>query len=112
MDISGLRLPSQAKQVLLIHSFLVALHHVSWLLAGTDFCCVSPQLPHTVLLELVLTRLSVGVLSILNVIQLPLGFGFSTAHIESGLDLSNSKLDRHVKFNSFKKLSNSWLSSK
>lgn len=38
MDISGLRCPSQVKQVLHIHSFLVSLHHLSWLLAGRDVC--------------------------------------------------------------------------
>ncbi len=58
LDISGLRFSSQAKLVLLIHSFLVAL---------------SPHLSHAVLLELVSTHLPVGVLSIFNFMHFPLG---------------------------------------
>lgn len=54
--------------------FLVALHHLSWPLAGRGVCHPSPHLRHAALLGLVFTHLSVGVLSILKLIQLPSGW--------------------------------------
>lgn len=48
----------------------------SLVLAAGDVCHLSPQLPHAVL---VFTHLSVHIISILNLIQLPLGL-FSQRH--------------------------------